>query len=113
MQCRYPHVARPSAALLRHLLPRACTVHALLVLLVSLRFPAHAFQPSNCSCCRYRGAKIQLLDLPGIIEGAKDGKGRGRQVISTARTCNLIIIVLDCLKPITHKKLIEHELEGA
>lgn len=61
---------------------------------------------------RYKGAKIQLLDLPGIIEGAKDGKGRGRQVISTARTCNLIIIVIDCLKPITHKKLIEHELEG-
>ena len=34
------------------------------------------------------------------------------QVISTARTCNLILIVLDCLKPISHKKLIEHELEG-
>jgi GTPase SAR1 family protein len=33
---------------------------------------------------RYRGAKIQLLDLPGIIEGAKDGKGRGRQVGSTS-----------------------------
>jgi small GTP-binding protein len=61
---------------------------------------------------RYRGAKIQLLDLPGIIEGAKDGKGRGRQVISTARTCSLILIVLDALKPITHKRLIEHELEG-
>ena len=29
---------------------------------------------------RYRGAKMQFLDLPGIIEGAKDGKGRGRQV---------------------------------
>ena len=29
----------------------------------------------------YKGAKIQLLDLPGIIEGAKDGKGRGRQII--------------------------------
>ena len=25
---------------------------------------------------------IQLLDLPGIIEGAKDGKGRGKQVIA-------------------------------
>lgn len=24
---------------------------------------------------------LQLLDLPGIIEGAKDGKGRGRQVM--------------------------------
>ena len=33
-------------------------------------------------------------------------------MISTARTCNLILIVLDCLKPISHKKLIEHELEG-
>ncbi|KAK8954299.1 Developmentally regulated G-protein 1 [Platanthera zijinensis] len=60
----------------------------------------------------YRGAKIQLLDLPGIIEGAKDGKGRGRQVISTARTCNCILIVLDAIKPITHKRIIEKELEG-
>ena len=49
-------------------------------------------------------------DLPGIIEGAADGRGRGRQVISTARTCNLILIVLDASKPVTHKKIIEHEL---
>ena len=25
---------------------------------------------------------FKLLDLPGIIEGAKDGKGRGKQVIA-------------------------------
>ncbi|KAJ1563358.1 Developmentally-regulated GTP-binding protein 2, partial [Cladochytrium tenue] len=30
----------------------------------------------------YNGADIQLLDLPGIIEGAAQGKGRGRQVIA-------------------------------
>jgi small GTP-binding protein len=53
-----------------------------------------------------------LLDLPGIIEGAKDGKGRGKQVIAVARTCSLIIIVLDAMKPVTHKKIIERELEG-
>lgn len=58
----------------------------------------------------YKGARIQVLDLPGIIEGAADGKGRGRQVISTARTCNMILIVLDSAKPVTHKKLIEQEL---
>nr|WIM01493.1 GTP-binding protein 128up [Limnephilus lunatus] len=63
-------------------------------------------------CIKYKGAKIQLLDLPGIIEGAKDGKGRGRQVIAVARTCSLIFIVLDVLKPLQHKKLLEHELEG-
>ena len=28
----------------------------------------------------HEGARIQILDLPGIIEGVKDGKGRGRQV---------------------------------
>lgn len=55
---------------------------------------------------------LQLLDLPGIIEGAKDGKGRGKQVIAVARTCSLIFIVLDVLKPLGHKKLITHELEG-
>ncbi|CAG0879293.1 unnamed protein product [Cyprideis torosa] len=63
-------------------------------------------------CIKYKGAKIQLLDLPGIIEGAKDGKGRGRQVIAVARTCSLIFIVLDVLKPLQHKKIIERELEG-
>jgi uncharacterized protein len=36
----------------------------------------------------------------------------GFQVISTARTCNVILIVLDAIKPITHKRLIEKELEG-
>jgi small GTP-binding protein len=75
---------------------------------------AYEFTTLTCipGVIKYRGAKIQLLDLPGIIEGAKDGKGRGRQVISTARTCSLIVITLDALKPLTHKKLIEHELFG-
>ena len=57
---------------------------------------------------KYKGAKIQLLDLPGIIEGAKDGKGRGKQVIAAGRTCNLIVIVLDATRPMQHKKIIEH-----
>lgn len=61
---------------------------------------------------QYKGAKLQILDLPGIIEGAKDGKGRGRQVIAVARTCSLIFIVLDVLKPLTDKGIIEKELEG-
>ena len=52
------------------------------------------------------------MDLPGIIEGAKDGKGRGKQVIGVARTCTLILIVLDAMKPLTDKRIIERELEG-
>jgi len=75
---------------------------------------AYEFTTLTCipGTIHYKGAKIQLLDLPGIIEGAKDGKGRGRQVIGTARTCNLILIVLDASKPLTHKRILERELEG-
>ncbi|KAL6120815.1 hypothetical protein NUSPORA_02386 [Nucleospora cyclopteri] len=62
---------------------------------------------------QYNGAKLQIIDLPGIIEGAKDGKGRGRQVIGVAKSCSLIIICLDVTKPLMHKKVIERELEGA
>ncbi|XP_073945601.1 developmentally-regulated GTP-binding protein 2-like [Choristoneura fumiferana] len=60
----------------------------------------------------YRGANIQLLDLPGIIEGAAQGKGRGRQVIAVARTADLVLMMLDATKPYVHRQLLEKELES-
>ena len=39
-------------------------------------------------------------------------QNRGKQVIGVARTCHLILIVLDAMKPLTHRKMIEYELEG-
>lgn len=60
----------------------------------------------------HNGARLQILDLPGIIQGAKDGKGRGKQVIAVARTCNLIFIVLDVLKPLNDLAILTDELEG-
>merc|ERR1712183_1130219 len=60
----------------------------------------------------YKGSNIQLLDLPGIIEGAAQGKGRGRQVIAVARTADLVIIMLDATKPHIHRTIIENELES-
>lgn len=75
---------------------------------------AYEFTTLTCvpGVVEYRGAKLQMLDLPGIIEGAKDGKGRGRQVIAVARTCSLILVVLDVAKPLQHKLIIERELDG-
>jgi small GTP-binding protein len=58
------------------------------------------------------GARIQILDLPGILEGAADGVGRGRQVIAIARTCSLILMVLDGLQSIDLLKVLERELGG-
>jgi len=57
----------------------------------------------------YGGAEIQILDLPGIIEGAAEGKGRGRQVISAAKTSDLILMVLDATKRAEQRALLEKE----
>ena len=78
------------------------------------KIAAYEFTTLTCipGIIKYKGAKIQLLDLPGIIEGAKDGKGRGKQVIGVARTCSLILIVIDATKPLAHKRIVERELEG-
>jgi ribosome-interacting GTPase 1 len=57
----------------------------------------------------YRGAKIQLLDLPGIIEGASAGKGFGKRVFSVARGADLVLIVLDVFQP-HHLSVLKKEL---
>ncbi len=60
----------------------------------------------------YKGSNIQLLDLPGIIEGAAQGKGRGRQVIAVARTADVVLMILDATKKDIHRDLLERELES-
>lgn len=47
----------------------------------------------------HEGAKMQILDLPGIISGASSGTGRGRRVLSVARNADLILLVLDVFQP--------------
>lgn len=57
----------------------------------------------------YRGAKIQIFDIPGIITGASGGKGRGKEILSVARTADLILVVLDVFNP-QHLNIILNEL---
>ncbi|KAK1443093.1 developmentally-regulated GTP-binding protein 2 [Babesia gibsoni] len=61
----------------------------------------------------YRAAKIQLLDLPGILDGASEGRGRGRQVIAIANSCDLVLMILDATKDDSQKRKLEKELEIA
>ncbi|MFB6070925.1 MAG: OBG GTPase family GTP-binding protein [Halanaeroarchaeum sp.] len=48
----------------------------------------------NPGMLQYRGASIQLLDVPGLIEGAAGGRGSGREVLSVIRTADLVVFVL-------------------
>ena len=57
----------------------------------------------------YSGSKIQILDMPGIIEGAASGKGLGKRVLSVARSADLVLIILDVFQP-HHFLLLKKEL---
>lgn len=43
----------------------------------------------------YRHAKIQILDVPGVVAGAASGRGRGKEVLSVIRSCDLVLMLLD------------------
>lgn len=56
---------------------------------------------------RYKDAKIQVLDVPGIVHGAAAGTGRGREVLSVMRTADLAVIIVDVTRPQHYKPLIK------
>ncbi len=47
----------------------------------------------------YKGAQIQVLDVPGIVAGAASGKGRGKEVLATMRSADMCIVLLDGTRP--------------
>src|SRR6266540_2627318 len=55
----------------------------------------------------HRGAKIQVLDMPGLIRGASKGRGRGKEVLSVARGCDLILLMIDVFE--THVDVLVDE----
>jgi uncharacterized protein len=47
----------------------------------------------------YKQAKIQILDVPGIVSGAASGKGRGREVLTVIQNADLVLVVVDVTTP--------------
>lgn len=43
----------------------------------------------------YRSAMIQILDLPGLISGAHEGRGEGTKIGSVIRTSDLLLFLVD------------------
>ncbi|KAF9685285.1 hypothetical protein SADUNF_Sadunf03G0038700 [Salix dunnii] len=74
----------------------------LLTMLTGTHSEAASYEFTTLTCIpgiiHYNDTKIQLLDLPGIIEGASEGKGRGRQVIAVSKSSDIVLMVLDASK---------------
>ena len=88
----------------------------LLSTLTNTHSEAAAYEFTTLTCIpgviAYKDATIQLLDLPGIIEGTSKGKGRGRQVIAVARTADLVLMMLDASKAELQRELLTRELHS-
>jgi hypothetical protein len=62
---------------------------------------------------QYKGIQIQLVDMPGLIEGVSLGKGMGGPLISAIRAVDAIVILVDLsVDPVKDLELILKELEA-
>lgn len=57
----------------------------------------------------FEGAKIQLVEIPAIVEGSAEGKASGHQWFSLIRNSDAIAITLNPRNPLEEYKLLEKE----
>lgn len=55
----------------------------------------------------HKHAKIQVLDVPGIVRGAAAGTGRGKEVLAVMRNADLAIIIIDATRPEHHDAILK------
>jgi hypothetical protein len=63
---------------------------------------------------KYKDVQIQLVEVPGLVEGAALGKGMGTQLLSVIRNADAIAIVVDLSQdPIKQMEILLREFERA
>lgn len=66
----------------------------------------------NPGMLKYRGANIQILDVPGLIEGAASGRGGGQEVLSVVRAADLVVFLVSVFEIDQYARLREELYEN-
>jgi small GTP-binding protein len=62
---------------------------------------------------RMRGVLVQLVEIPGLIEGAHEDRGGGRALLGVLRGADAIVLCHDASRPAAELDVIRRELELA
>src|SRR5919198_692294 len=62
---------------------------------------------------RIGGVLVQLVEIPGLIEGAHEGRGGGRPLLGVLREADAILFCQDASAPTTELLTVRAELESA
>lgn len=80
-------------------------------------YPFTTLQP-NLGVVDAEGVRYTIADVPGLIEGASEGKGLGLEFLRHIERCSVIVHVLDCATlepgrdPISDLQVIQAELKN-
>jgi small GTP-binding protein len=61
---------------------------------------------------RIRGVLVQLVEIPGLIEGASEGRGGGRALLGVLRAADAMVVCHDVSAPLDELETIRHELDA-
>jgi uncharacterized protein len=62
---------------------------------------------------RIRGVLVQLVEIPGLIEGAADDRGGGRALLGVLRGADAMVLCQDATTPLDGLRAVRAELEAA
>jgi hypothetical protein len=62
---------------------------------------------------RIRGVPVQLVEIPGLIEGATDDRGGGRALLGVLRGADAMVLCQDATAPLDDLRAVRAELEAA
>ena len=70
---------------------------------------SYAFTTLTCipGLLEHKFAKIQVLDVPGVVRGAASGRGRGKEVLAVIQNADLVLVLVDINNPAQQKILMK------
>ena len=82
---------------------------------VQIRTGDYAFTTTRpvAAATRAGGVLVQLIEIPGLIDGAAEGRGGGRALLSVLRTADAMVLCHDLSGPASRLDALRAELEAS